>query len=283
MWSQVYALSLDVVKGIESRIDGYGKAPEPTPASLVPVATEARPVLAAAKPISSENVLLDTPNKTFRGEVERVVRTGAVAPGQASRLSPMVEKGVAQAKGYVEEFSRQATGAESPNNPFQYWTRRALDSPLGLPFNQTFERRITTAVLGTPYGEPSLFINAISALTMLAVFSLTEDSYGNVQRDVATIIRTFTAVITKLEGFKAEFPLHWTDFEGKRECAEVDAILRTLKEGLQKLMYAFGPFSRDLRLSFADVRHAREAAGLPPRERDVARIEAVRPEMRQLQ
>lgn len=281
-WSQVYTLCLDVVKGMETRIDSYGKAPEPATA-LVPTETEVRPAPAPVKPISSEDVLLATPSKkTLSSEVERVVRKEAVSPGQASRLSPMVEKRVSQAKGYVEDIARQATGAESPDNLFQYWTRRILDSPLGLAFRQTFERRITCAVLGGPYGEPSLFINAISALTMLAVFSLTEDSYGNVQRDVTTIIRTFTAVTMKLEGFKAEFPLHWTDFDGKQECADIDAILKTLKEGLQQLIQAFGPFARDLRLTFADVRHAREAAGLPARERDAARIEGTRSEMRQL-
>ncbi|ROV97029.1 hypothetical protein VSDG_04186 [Cytospora chrysosperma] len=281
-WSQIYALCLDVVKGMETRIDSYGKAPEPDTA-LVPATTEVKPAPAPVKPVSSEDVLLATPNKkTLRSEVERVVRKEAVSPGQPSRLSPMVEKRVSQAKGYVEDIARQATGAESPDNPFQYWTRRILDSPLGLPFRQTFDRRITTAVLGEPYGETSLFINAISALTLLAVFSLTEDSYGNVQRDVTTIIRTFTAVTTKLEGFKADFPLHWTDFDGKRECADIDAILKTLKEGLQQLIHAFGPFARDLRLTFADVRHAREAAGLPAREREAARIEATRSEMRQL-
>ena len=283
MWSQVYTLCLDVVKGMEARIDGHGKAPEPAPPAPVSTATEAKPASAPVNPGSSEEVLLSTPTKrTFREEVERAVRKAAVSPGQPSRLSPMVEKGVAQAKGVVEDITQQATGARNPDNPFQYWTRRILDSPLGLPFKQTFERKVSTVVLGTPYGEPSLYINAISALTLLAVFSLTEDSYGNVQRDVATIIRTFTAVTTKLEGFKADLPLHWTDPEGKRECADVDAVLKTLREALRQLMQHFGPFARDLRLSFADVRHAREAAGLPGRERDATRSEATKSEMRQL-
>ncbi|KAK7746750.1 hypothetical protein SLS53_001937 [Cytospora paraplurivora] len=282
-WSQIYALCIDVVKGIEARIDSYGKVAGPASTAVAPAATEVRYMSAPVRHISGENVLLATPNKkTLRGEVENVVRRGAVSPGQASRLSPMVEKGVAQARGYVDEITRQATGAEGPDNPFQHWTRRVLDSPLGLLLMQTFERRINAVVLDTPYGEASLFINAISALTNLAVFSLTEDSYGHVQRDVANIIRTFTAVTTKLEGFRTDLPLHWTDLDGKRECADVDAILKTLKEALQQLLHAFGPFARDLRLSFADVRHAREAAGLPGRESYVGRIEAARPEMRQL-
>lgn len=280
-WSQVYALCFDVLKGMEERIDSYGKAP--VPAAAVPTATEVRPARGAFRHVSGEDVLLAAPgNKSLRSEVERMLRNEAVSSGQGSRLSPMVGKGVSQARGYVEDVARQATGAESPDNPFQYWTRRILDSPVGLPLRQTFEGRINTAVLGGPYGEPSLFINAISALTMLAIFSLTEDSYGNVQRDVSSMIRMFTVVTTKLEGFKAEFPLHWTDFDGKRECEDIDAILKTLKEGLRQLLRAFGPFARDLRLTFADVRLAREAAGLPAKDRDAARIEMSRSEMRQL-
>lgn len=281
-WSQVHALCLDVVKGIEDRIDGYGKAPAP-PAAVVPTTTEFRPAPGQVRSVRSEDVLLAAPsNKSLRSEVERLVRMEAVAPGQGSRLSPMVEKGVFQARGYVEDVTRQATGSESPDNPFQYWTRRFLDSPLGLPFKQTYEAGINSAVLGGPYGEPSLFINAISALTMLAICSLTEDSYGNVHRDVTSIIRSFTAATTKLEDFRAGFPLHWTDYDGKRQCEDIDAILVTLKEALKQLIEAFGPFARDLRLTFADMRLAREAAGLPAKERDVARIEMSRSEMRQL-
>lgn len=278
MWSQVYALCLQAVTDVESRIDEYNKA----------AATAAA---AAAKADNSEKALVKTPTKTFRDEMGDLAKKKIVSPGQPSRLSPLVQKGVTHAKGYVEDIARQATGSDAEDNPFQYWTRQVLASPLGRPFKQSFSQRITTVVLGEPYGESALVINAISALTRLAVLSLAEDSYGNVQRDVSTIIRTFTAVKTKLDAFKADFPLHWTDHDATRECAEVDAILETLREGLVQLVTAFGPYARDLRLTFADVRHAREAAGLPGREGagssaiariDAGRSDAARPEMRQI-
>lgn len=281
MWSQVYGLCLQVVKDVESRIDGYGKAPAAAPA---PAITTATPANSAEKPASTGQALVVTPRKTLRDEVESLVKKSAVSPGQPSRLSPLVQKGVAQAKGYVEDIARQATGAEATDNPFQYWTRQVLDSPLGRSFKQSFSQRITTAVLGEPYGEPALIVNAISALTRLAVLSLAEDNFGNVQRDVATIIRTFTAVATKLDAFRASIPSHWTDHDQTRECAEVDAVVDTLKEGLGQLITAFGPYARDLRLTFADMRLAREVAGLPAREgAGVARIDLARPEMRQIQ
>lgn len=283
MWSQVYSICLNIVKDLETRIDGYGKKPEAPSTEIVPVKKDEKSATRPYMHVNNDQILLSTPvKKTLRGEVEKVVGQNAMSPGQRSRLSPIVQKGLADAKGAVDSFARQAAGTDNPNNAFHYWTRRALDSPLGAPFKQTFSRRLITVVLGTPYAEPSLVINAISALTKLAVFSLAEDSYGNVQRDVSTIIRTFTVVTTKLEKFKTDFPVHWTDFEGSRECAEVDAVLATLREGLKQLITSFGPYARDLRLTFADMRHAREAAGVPNRERDVVRIEAAPPEMRQL-
>lgn len=261
MWSQVYTLCLQVIKDVESRIDGYNQAAAAAQA-------------AAAQAANNANAVVATPTKTFRDEMEDMLHKKVVEPGQPSRLSPLVKKGVAHAKGYVDDIARQATGADAADNPYQHWTRRILDSPLGQPFLQSFSRRINTVVLGEPYGEPALVINAVSAMTKLAVLSLTEDSYGNVQRDVSSMIRTFTAVTTKLDAFRADFPLHWTDHDAARECAEVDAILETLREGLGQLITAFGPYARDLRLTFADVRQAREAAGLPGRE-------GARPEMRQ--
>lgn len=271
------------MKDLELRVEDYGKKPEAASTEIVSTKKDDKSATRPHMHVSDEKILLSTPTKkTLRSEVEKVVGQNAMSPGQRSRLSPIVQKGLADAKGAVDSFARQAAGTDNPNNAFHHWTRRALDSPFGAPFKQTFSRRLTTVVLGTPYAEPSLVINAISALTRLAVFSLAEDSYGNVQRDVSTIIRTFTAVTTKLERFKADFPVHWTDFGGSRECAEVDAVLATLKEGLKQLIANFGPYARDLRLTFADMRHAREAAGVPTRERDVVRIEAAPPEMRQL-
>ncbi|KAG8162966.1 hypothetical protein KVR01_007444 [Diaporthe batatas] len=269
MWSQVYALCLQVVKDMESRIDGHNQA-----------AAAARE--AAAKANSNAQAVVQTPTKTFRAEMGDMLQKKVVEPGQPSRLSPLVKKGVAHAKDYVDDIARQATGTDAADNPYKHWTRLILDSPLGQPFKQGFSRRITTVVLGEPYGEPALVINAVSALTRLAVSSLAEDSYGNVQRDVSTIIRTFTSVKTKLEAFKADFPLHWTDQDAARECAEVEAILETLKEGLVQLIVAFGPYARDLRLTFADVRQAREAAGLPAREGAAPTRAEGRPEMRQV-
>ena len=136
---------------------------------------------------------------------------------------------------------------------------RVLRSAAGRPLQHTYRRRLARVVLGEPYGEPSLYVNAASALCLLAVHSLGEDKYGNVQRDVAAIVRTLTSVTRKLDGFVAALPRHWTDVEGRRECPEVEQVRAVLREALGQLVEAFGPYARDLRLSLADMRLAREA------------------------
>ncbi|CAN8103353.1 unnamed protein product [Discula destructiva] len=280
MWSQVSKLCLTIVHGIESRVDGHNQPPEaPTTALAIPPTKEAGASQSSLK-VSDDPILLNTPTK--KSTVESIVSMAAVrSPAQASRLSPVIQKGYSQARGVVDEVARQATSSEDLHSPIQKWTRRFLDSPVGAAFRQTYSRRITSVVLGTPHGEPSQFINAISALTRLALMSLVEDSYGNVQRDVSTIIRAFTTVTVKLEKFKADFPIHWTDLGGSKECAEVDAVLATLKEALRQLIEGFGPYARDIRLTFADMRQAREAAGMPHRASSaLAAIQ--QPDMRQV-
>lgn len=280
MWSQIYKLCLDVVKEMEMRIDAYGKAPEP-PKDVVPASKEAKDASQPSLHVSNDPILLATPGK--KSKVENMVdKLGARSPGQAPKLSPIVQKSYGHAKGLVGEVARQATSPDDLHSPIQHWTRRFLNSPIGIHFRQTFDRRLTVAVLGTPHAEPSLLVNAISALTRLALQSLAEDSYGNVQRDVATIIRVFTGATVKLENFKAGFSVHWTDFGGSKECADVDAILESLKEALKQLIESFGPYARDIRLTFADMRQAREAAGIPSKSGSSALVEAARPEMRQV-
>lgn len=260
MWSQVYKLCLDIVNEIGTRIDFHSKSPEaPVKEPVLPPTKEARSLQ-----VNDDHFLLATPKK--RSTIDNIVGMAAAqSPGQESRLSPLVQKGFSGAKGFVGEVVSQATSSEELDSPFQKWPRRFLESPIGAAFRQTYDRRITSVILGTPYGEPSQIINAISALTRLALLSLVEDSYGNVQRDVSSIVRAFTAATVKLGKFKADFPVHWTDLGGSKECSDVDAVLTTLKEALRQLMEGFEPYARDIRLSFADVRLAREAAGFPPR------------------
>lgn len=261
-WSQVYSICLDVLKSLETNIGNYGKAPQPMAA---PVAQPVEEKVRTTAPLREDPIYLAGPSRRrdFRSEVERAVTNVAVAPGQGSHLSPFAKRTVDAAKHQLLEVQKAATGTDDTAGLIRSWAMKGLHKWVGIPFRQEYRRRMLNAVLGGPYGEPSLYINAAYALSQLTSHSLQEDKYGNVQRDIATIIRTLTNVTKKLEKFKAGFEVHWTDVEGVKECPEVDAILEALREALSTLITEFGRYARDLRLTLTDMRLAREAANFP--------------------
>jgi nucleoporin NDC1 len=261
MWSQVLTICLEMLKSMEKRIDSYDKPPQPPPsAAVVPVEPKTR----TTEPPKEAPIFQSTPQKkAFRNEVEKAVNQVTTSPGQGSQLSPLAKKAMATAKEQLLKLQKEATGSDDPRGLIRDYALKVLNSSVGWPFRQEYARRLVHTVFGSPYGEPSLYINAIYALNQLAVRSLTEDKYGNVQRDIATIIRTLTTVTKKLDSFKTTLPTHWTDVEGKRESPEVSALLDVLRETLSQLILEFGPYARDLRLTLTDMRLAKEAAGVP--------------------
>ncbi|KAI1745238.1 nucleoporin protein Ndc1-Nup, partial [Xylaria scruposa] len=261
-WSQIYALCLDTIKDIERKIDNYQNPPVPAPGP-VPVAAPTQPSQPIPQPLQTNNVYAGRPvDKTelILDTVSKVVTSPGKTP--IDDWAPVVKKQAVRAAHRV--LTRQQRDAIRPQAIRGYlanFALRLMGLPyIGLVFQQTFGRQLAKAVLGSPYAETSVYINAAYALSRLAVCSLTEDRYGNVQRDVPTIIRTFTTVIKKLEAFRNGFPTHWTDLSQSRQCPEVTEVLTALKVGLDSLVTAFAQYSNDLRLSRTDMRLAREAA-----------------------
>ncbi len=179
-------------------------------------------------------------------------------------ISPKARKLLESAESAVlTKEQKDAIASGGVGAVFREWTLWFIKTDLGWPFRQEYYRKVAAVVLGQPYGDVGIIVDAIDSLTRFAVCSLTEDKYGNVQRDVKLIIQTFTATITKLETFKKSTGFHWTDIEKKQESPEVDTILAALKGGLNDLVSSFGDYSEDLRLSQSEMRMAREAAATP--------------------
>jgi nucleoporin NDC1 len=279
MWSQVYKICLDTIKTMETNMDAYIAPPAPptstpnlTPEELLLQQQKAR----TTNPPREEEIFQPIPQrKGLRNQVEKAVNQATLAPGQGSQLSPTAKRMVESAKQQLLKAQKEATGSEDTQGLFQDAALRVLRSPAGWPFRQHYRRRLAHAVFGSPYGEPSLYVNTAYALSGLAVHSLREDKYGHVQRDVAAIVRALTAVTKKLEGFGDKLADHWTDVGGERSCPEVEEVLAALRDALERLVNAFGPYARDLRLSLSDMRQAREAAGMVGTDgemREVARV-----------
>lgn len=164
-----------------------------------------------------------------------------------------------------ERIEREAASANpSPRTLLiQNWIKQALVYQIFAPFRQDYRRVLACVALGAPYGDVGIIVDAIDSLTRFAVNSLTEDKYGNVQRDVKVIVLSFTRTVTELETFRETLPNHWTDVDMDRESPEVDAIMSALKAGLRDLITAFGNYYGDLGMTQGEMREARQAASSP--------------------
>ncbi|KAI1843260.1 hypothetical protein JX265_012167 [Neoarthrinium moseri] len=267
MWSQIYVICLGAIKALEKRIDDYGKPPAPS-ATAAELASQTKPSARVVEPPTSANIWQPAPPpKTLRDSLGKLVADVTKSPGKkpADTLVPFAKKTVADVRdSLLTKQQQENLSRDGAVGGFHWALQQMLGWPvLGWPFQQRYSRRVATAVLGTPYGDFSLYVNSAFTLSRLAVASLNEDNYGNVHRDVPTIIRTLTTVIKKLEIFKDNYPIHWTDVQGIRECGHVDEVLNALKEALGRVVVAFEKYSTDLRLNRTDIRLAKEAAEKP--------------------
>lgn len=212
--------------------------------------------------LQKENLFLQPPPpRTMTDKFGRVTheladRYGNSQPRQGAEVKRLVGK--AKAAALTPEQQEMIT-------PQGIWAMAAphltelLKGPLGWPFIQTFRRRIAAVVLGKPYGDVGIIVDAADALSRFAVCSLKEDNFGNVQNDVPSIINLLTRSIVGLEQLRASFGTHWTDVSGERTCEELDVVLRALRSALQDIVEAFEVYFDDMRVSRGDARAAKEA------------------------
>lgn len=212
---------------IESNVGNLAKSygQSPAPGTLkLPYSPQATSLLS-----SSGQKLLSSPAKKI------------LTPGQQERLASSGLRGI-----------------------FDEYMMNFLRSPFGQPFRQTFSRRISTILLGSPHSTTYGTLAAIKSLTTLAVASLNEDPYGRVSKDVPTIIQTYTSTVQSVEAFCKNLPPHWTDVdfeEAEREVDDVNAVIACLKNGLRTLVQEFGPYAGELGIGETEVRNAKKVAG----------------------
>jgi nucleoporin NDC1 len=262
-WSQILAVCLETITGIDSRITEF----EDPKAAAAKLAQKEEPIPGLprlAMPLKDgmnqpgDLFSLPTPPSSRGAGVIEAVGTFAKNHGQSPQpASPRTRRLLDHV---LNQKQKQEVEAQGLSVLFKEWAVMFLKTSLGWPFRQEYRRKIAAVVLGSPYGDVGIIVDAIDSLTRFAVKSLKEDRYGNVQRDVKLIIQTFTETVTKLEKFRNTLGFHWTDVAKKQESPEVETILNSLKEGLNALITAFGDYSEDLRLSQSEMRMAREAA-----------------------
>jgi nucleoporin NDC1 len=263
MWSQVYAICMDVIKTMEARVDNYGKPAAPPPTA--PPVDEPKQRFTA--PLRDDPIFnTKSGPKSFRDDLGKTIGQITNSPGSSplSKLSPIAKKKWTET---TDRFKGGEKTSQQLQGQFGQWALSMMENDvIGALFRHKFSNEFAAAVLGEPYAETALYIHAILALTWLAVNSLAEDEFGNVHRDVPSIIRTLTSVIKKTEALKHKFPIHWTDPKGVRRCPEVDTVLDAARVGLERVVAKFEPYSTDLRLSLTDLRLAKEASTKPVEE-----------------
>lgn len=270
-WLQILAAGLGEVEGISKRIADFGKpaVSAPAPSQLPPADDVRLPRL--TQPLSSglqaPGDLLASPGSRPRSFETNILTRNKTS---SNALSPKAKALMSKAESQLFSPEQQATKqTEGYVGLFRENIISFLRLSYAAPFRQEYRRKIVAVALGRPHGDVGVIVDAIDSLTRLTVCSLQEDKYGNVQKDVKTIIQVFTSAITGLESFRSTAGMHWTDIERKQESPETDLILYALKSGLKELVEAFGDYSEDLRLSQSELRMAREAASNAPKGQEM--------------
>ncbi|MCJ1260898.1 hypothetical protein MMC22_000762 [Lobaria immixta] len=269
-WVQVLSACMSTIRGITDRINEFQNPSTNSPPPQQQANLQYLPRISA--PLRQDQVFRNPlPPTTRREKLESTIGAIAKSYGQSppsqqpsSPLTPRTNQylGVARNR-LLTQDQQQALSPAGLRASFNEYLMRFLRSPLGSPFRQTFQRRVCTVVLGSPSSQFGQIIDAVDALSFLAVASLKEDLYGKVSKDLPVLIRTYANTITALEAFVRGMAVHWTDVEfHHRKVDEVDLILASLKGGLREMIRGFGRYAVELDLSEQEMDTARTVAGM---------------------
>lgn len=287
-WSQICKLCLAEISAVKTNVE----------AAIDPATYKAKLLAEAEKKKQQDALAAETKERSvgLRKIADQTVQTNANLfaksrrdnslgdltrsigqnPGAANPVSPHVRKAIQwTADAVLDQADQQRLAAANVSSipgllgrilQSQY-TVRFLQTPLGAPFRQTLQRRLSSAVFGRGESGKGNFIHAVKILERLIMCSLQEDQYGSVQTDVAEVVRTLTATVLLMEKFVNQARPHWSDVERPRTSAErgeIALVLSVLKQSLEQIVLGFGEYADALGLSLKEIREANEAAVIPP-------------------
>ncbi|KAK9453022.1 nucleoporin protein Ndc1-Nup [Dipodascopsis uninucleata] len=199
--------------------------------------------------VRRENIFLPSANSSSSPatKLERRLLDGLQDP-QATQSTVAIEK--------FQSLQNQYRGVK-----YKLWMyiTTFLKSPYGAPFRCTVQRKVSKLV-----ANQEMISEAISALSDFVVFSIQEDTYGIVQRDIPQILSNFDRTITIIEAYIRRPDLHWSDvanqnklvnginnFESESyiELDELDIILDDLKSGFDHIVRTFERYLLGMGLS----------------------------------
>ncbi|PHH83377.1 hypothetical protein CDD82_1606 [Ophiocordyceps australis] len=264
MWAQIYDVCTQILKSIEQHIEAYEKPAAAVATAPMPAAPKQR---RCPPPRQDTGLYHNKQNSGLIGGMEKTLAELSRSPGATpmASWSPLAQKTWNNAKDrMLSKRQQEALSPENIKSEAERWIGRVMDLGwVAALVRQDFDRRFSAAVFGATLAEPSLYMHAAQAMCQMAIHSLDEDDYGNVQRDVATIIRILMSVIEKVEAFKAQMPTHWTDPTDSKATPTVDTVMDVFRMELRQVVDRFEPYRFDLGLSAVEIRKARILAPQP--------------------
>ena len=263
-WTQVMSLCLSKVQVITTRISDAQRVPQQSPYAQEP-AIQPPTSINITPPLRQDPVLnAPSPPSNKREKVFSAFGTFAKSVGESPQSQSQSAKEyleAARSKLLTDNQQKMLTieNVKSEANPY---ITSFLKSPLGWPFRQTLDRRINTILFDAPCDDVECILNAINALSLLAVASLREDSYGKVAQDVPLIMRVFTGTLDTIDGFIGGMQAHWTDVTNSNDThsKELVALRQQLRVGLRRLLDAFESYAAELGLSIGEIQAAKSSA-----------------------
>lgn len=217
-----------------------------------------------SQPIKDDKEVVALPPKpSTKREWLGTVATGIVK----SHSSPENSQQAYGREAINRGLKKAQEGAQQAESITSTASDKFLASPLGHVFSHSLPRRAKLIVLGAPYSHLSLVCNAVTALSNLAVFSITEDQIGRFHNTVPSIIRTFTAAINKIDAYMSSLQVHWSDKETlakpeaeRKKIPEVDQVRECLQQGLQNILAGFEKYLGGMGMSMLEISDAKKAA-----------------------
>ena len=233
-------------------------APQPAPSvNLVPQISQ---------PLKDDKQIVALPPKPSTKWEHFEAATSGIAK---SHSSPGNSQQAWGREGINRGLQKAQEGAQQAESVASTASTKILASPFGSIFSHSLPRSAKLVVLGTPYSRISLICNAITALTNLAVFSISEDAIGRFHESVPAIIRTFTLAITKLDTYMAGLQVHWSDKDTlakpeaeRKKIAEVQQVRECLQKGLQNVLSSFDKYLGGMGMSMLEISEAKKAAAV---------------------
>jgi nucleoporin NDC1 len=258
-WSQILTICLEEFAAIGNRITAYTQNPLPTnPSEAAPqLYTETAVDKPPAKADNLYAVARRDPSLVGRTEatVGKLARSVGQSPAASIPPVKLLQYGVKkvlsedQVANLQEDQIRKASGFVSD----------LFKTKLAAPFRESFERRATAVICGSPTSGASIIIDAIESISNLAVKSIEEDQPGQVQKDLANLVKAMVESILAIEKFVGTtLTPHWTDVAftaaDRKKVKDVNEVVDTLKSGVRSILDAFEGYLDDISITKRDAK-----------------------------